>query len=240
MASSILNSDDGVISGTSGLKSTGGDACSVYWIRTEEHTDMFKEGYIGVSMDAELRWKQHGRRMGNPHLRYAIEKYGWDNLKKEVIVIASRDYCIDIEKKLRPEPDTGWNIVPGGGYPPRGFGVTFKPGHTPWLKGKNLPEHLKKQISEKLKGHPPPNKGVKGQVPWNKGIPMSAETKAKLSASKKGVKLSDITRARMSASRMGKSPYQMTDEVRAKISQTLKLRNANKKGVGDAFLDSEQ
>ena len=93
-----------------------------------------------------------------------------------------------------------------------------------------MPEYVKKKLSEKLKGHPPPNKGKTGlQTAWSKGIPMSEETKATISATKKGTKLSEITKARMSAAKKGKAPYEMTDEVRAKISESLKLRNLNKK-----------
>jgi hypothetical protein len=216
------------------------DICSLYWICADSHSDVSKEGYVGISMDAELRWNQHGRGLHNRHFKNAIEKHGWDNLQKKVLLVSTRQYCLEIEQKLRPTENIGWNIAIGGGDPPRGFGVTFKPGHTPWLKGKSLPEHLKKRISEKLKGHPPPNKGKKGQVAWNKGIPMSAEAKVKLSAAKKGVKMSDLTRARMSASRMGKLHYEMTDEIRAKISATLKRRNLLKRqGVNDGIVDPQ-
>ena len=216
------------------------DICSLYWICADNHSDVSKEGYVGISMDAEFRWNQHGRGLHNPHLKNAIMKHGWDNLQKKVLLVSTRQYCLEIEQKLRPTENIGWNIAIGGGDPPRGFGVTFKPGHTPWLKGKSLPEHLKKRISEKLKGHSPPNKGKKGQVAWNKGIPMSAEAKVKLSAAKKGVKMSDLTRAKMSAAHMGKAPYEMTNEVRAKISATLKRRNLLKRqGVNDGIVDPQ-
>lgn len=29
----------------------------VYWIHTKDHSDIFSEGYIGVSNNAKTRWK---------------------------------------------------------------------------------------------------------------------------------------------------------------------------------------
>ncbi len=222
----IILSDNGATSGSAGLKTSGGNACSVYWLRLPEHTDMFTEGYVGVSSKSKLRWNQHLVRKENAHLKNAIQKYGWANIVKQVILISNRDYCLGIEKKLRPTSSVGWNIAAGGGNPPSDFGVKFQKGHVGWRNGMTTPDDVKKKISESLKGNVPWNKGKSGvQVSWNKGVAHSDETKAKISASKKGVKLSDETRAKMSAARMGKLPYKMTDEIKAKISETLKKRN---------------
>jgi predicted GIY-YIG superfamily endonuclease len=166
----------------------GTKAVSVYWLRLPEHTDMFTQGYVGISNNTQKRFSAHKKSKQNPHLFHAIEKYGFDNLIKQILLISDKTYCLDIEKKLRPEKMIGWNLEAGGGNPPS-------------LKNKSS--------------------FSKGFVPWNKGLPMSDETKAKVSASKKGAKLSVETRAKMTASRLGKAPYQMTDEVRAKISASL-------------------
>ena len=48
----------------------------------------------------------------------AINKYGWDNLIKDNVLIGSKDYCLTIETKLRNTESIGWNIVSGGGCPP--------------------------------------------------------------------------------------------------------------------------
>jgi len=55
---------------------------SVYWIRCADHTDMMTQGYVGVSMDAERRWGEHQKSRQNQHFKFAIQKYGWDNLIK--------------------------------------------------------------------------------------------------------------------------------------------------------------
>lgn len=131
-------------------------ACSVYWIHAQHHSDMFTEGYIGVSKDADKRWNyghkwaHKNKRHDNLILSNAINKYGWDNLVKEVVLIADLTYCYCIEGKLRPKELVGWNIAAGGIKPPiskpRGEGYVSPlkgvPRPTPWLigKSKRLPE----------------------------------------------------------------------------------------------------
>lgn len=161
---------------------------SVYWIHSKDHSDMFSEGYIGVSNNANHRWSYghkwavKNNRHENPRFMNAINKHGWDNLIKEVILIADSDYCYAVEKKLRPSEKIGWNIAIGGGKPPitksRGDdyvsplkGVTR---HTPWMIGR---------------------------VPSNKGIKASEETRAKLSLVKKGKKQTPEQVAKRVASR---------------------------------------
>ncbi|CAB4195323.1 hypothetical protein UFOVP1640_10 [uncultured Caudovirales phage] len=89
---------------------------SVYWIRHPDHTDMFSQGYIGVSNNFNGRLKAHKRRAGERslHFQNAIKKYGWDNLIKTQLVIGTADYCYLLENKLRSTQDIGWNIQPGG------------------------------------------------------------------------------------------------------------------------------
>jgi len=120
---------------------------NVYWIRQTNHTDMFSQGYIGVSKHIKSRFVAHAKKTKNAHLKNAIEKYGWNNLVKETILIADDGYCYDIEKKLRPNENIGWNINSGGVKPPRvkNRGEDYisplkgKPRPTPWLKGLKKP-----------------------------------------------------------------------------------------------------
>lgn len=132
--------------------------CSVYWIRAQHHSNFMEEGYVGVARDVNRRWKyghhwaQKKKRHDNPVLSNAIEKHGWDNLVKEVLVIAPEAYCYDLEAKIRPHNEIGWNLVVGGQKPP-----TSKPRGpsyvsplkgvsrpTPWLidKKKPMPENF--------------------------------------------------------------------------------------------------
>ena len=86
---------------------------SVYWIRRKDHTDIFSQGYIGVSNNTEKRFAKHKTHVNNskhinPLFENAVKKYGWDNLVKKVILIADKEI--------------GWNIAPGGGMPNVKFG----------------------------------------------------------------------------------------------------------------------
>lgn len=147
----------------------------VYWIREKSHTDLMSQGYIGVSSNAEKRFISHKEmnKGTNNHLRHAIKKYGWDNLVKSVLLYAEKDYCLDIERKLRPADKIGWNLVVGGGLPPIIVGPRPElRGRSAWNKGKVglcKPETIEKMRQARL-----------GKSPANKGVPMSIEQIEKL------------------------------------------------------------
>lgn len=168
--------------------------CSVYWIRCKDHTDMFSQGYVGVSKNAGLRFSQHQRRHENPHLERAIAKYGWDNLVKTEILISDEAYCLDIETKLRPTEKIGWNICVGGGMPPLMIGNTSRIGKPSWNKGKTYGDSTKKKISDavRLAMQNPERKEVSRQLLLGKpgmmfGKSHTTESRAKMSAAKKGL-----------------------------------------------------
>jgi hypothetical protein len=132
---------------------------SLYWIRHKEHTDMFSQGYIGVSKNIEARWLRHSRYSDNQHLKAAIKKYGWDSLVKEVVLIGEETYCYDLEAKIRPTKQIGWNIAEGGEKPPisqpRGLhyvsplkGVSKQ---TPWMFGRKVSDREKQFAAERRK-----------------------------------------------------------------------------------------
>jgi hypothetical protein len=132
---------------------------SVYWIHLSEHTNMFSQGYIGVSNNPKNRWHRHWKYNGNEHLKNAIKKYGWNALIKKIIVVGEKDYCFDLETKIRPNRQIGWNIAEGGAKPP-----------TTQYRGDNYTSPLK---------------GIKRPTPWNTGRIKTPEEIKKLSDSKK-------------------------------------------------------
>ena len=95
-------------------------ASVVYWIHRPEHTDIAKQGYVGITHNmARDRWIDHqsaSRRTPDSHcamLNRAIRKY--PNLIYEVVLVANtREYCERIEGLLRPTNRIGWNIARGG------------------------------------------------------------------------------------------------------------------------------
>ena len=108
----------------------------VYWIHSPEHTDIFTQGYVGISSNVKKRWYDHKNKPSNVHLKNAINKYGWDNLIKQIILIANDSYCLLMETKLRSVEKIGWNVVAGGGKPP--------------LTKFNLNKHLSQQTRDKI------------------------------------------------------------------------------------------
>lgn len=162
----------------------------VYWIHLLEHTDMFTEGYIGVCCkDAQHRFKAHKKAAeanSQNTVHKAIRKYG-DTILVTTLVEGSSEYCYDLENKLRPTPNVGWNIAIGGRVP---HGMThsqevrdkiseirknFSPEQKarlaaiPKMLGKKHSEESRKRISESLKKSG--RKGTKSGIqPWLHGM----------------------------------------------------------------------
>ena len=165
----------------------------VYWVRHADHTDLLTQGYVGVTAYFDRRMKEHNKKTENRYFRHAIQKYGWDGLVKEQILIADEDYCLDIEAKLRPADKIGWNLVKGGGKPPVAYGNKVRLGRSPWNKGKPHSDVTKQKLSvavakvwedpehkERMKAK------LKGRVSPRKGVKLSAELIEKMRMSKIG------------------------------------------------------
>ena len=134
----------------------------VYWIHLPEHSDMFTQGYIGITKTtAKKRFYKHlsvsrskNTSKSNTILSKALNKYG-DRIVLDTIVICSIDYAFDLESKLRPTTRIGWNTDHGG----RGR--------------KEISEETRLKISSTLMGH--------------KGVVHSDDTKKRMSEKRLGV-----------------------------------------------------
>ena len=151
-----------------------GISSCVYWIHHPDHTDMFTEGYIGVSNNFNKRMYQHRRDAKlnihtNNHLHLAIKKYGWKNLKAKTVIIGHDNYCYEIEKKLRADLSIGWNINIGGDKPP-------------------VSKYRGESYVSPLRGKQRPTPWMLGRVAVNKGFAASDETRKKMSIAHKGSK----------------------------------------------------
>ena len=73
----------------------------VYWVRNEEHTDILSEGYVGITKNPERRLENHKER----------------GSVRTIILVGSKQYCREIEYKLRPKANIGLNKNPGGMLP---------------------------------------------------------------------------------------------------------------------------
>jgi hypothetical protein len=117
----------------------------VYWIRHKDHADIFSQGYVGISNDFETRLRNHKSKPTNIHMKNVLNKYGWENLIKEKVLISTQEYCIDVEKQLRPVDFIGWNQTFGGNIPPKpqkGMG-----------KGRKIPQETIDKMLKTRKGY---------------------------------------------------------------------------------------
>lgn len=95
-------------------------ASVVYWIHKPEHTNITKQGYVGITNGmARERWADHKRAARkNPNKHCAVVNWvicKHPNLIYEIVVVAdTREYCEHIEGLLRPTNRIGWNIARGG------------------------------------------------------------------------------------------------------------------------------
>ena len=195
----------------------------VYWIREQSHTNLLTQGYIGVSSNVTQRFASH-RNMENgtnAYLRHAIQKHGWDNMVKSVLLIAGKDYCLEMERKLRPADKIGWNLTAGGGCPP------VMSGPQPHLKGRPAWNKGKRGIfsAETLAAMRQRRLGV---PPGNKGVPLTAEHKAKLSAVLKGkpcpLKGKNHTPETVEKMRLAKLGTKASEATKKKMSEAQRKR----------------
>lgn len=184
--------------------------------------------YVGITSKnpPEKRWGKHGSRYkDNVYFWNAIQKYGWDNFKHEVILKnETLDFANKAEKCLiktyNCRAPHGYNLTDGG---------DGTPGHI-------LSDESKKKMIESIK------MGYElGRKPWNYGIPMSDEQKEKMRQVSIGRIISEDTRKKLSDIKKGKPPNNkgkpMSEEAKKKLSNALKwhptsMETRNK--IGDA------
>lgn len=122
--------------------------------------------YIGITKSKpENRWNGGYGYKTQPLFYRAIKKYGWDNIKHQVLVTGiSKGDATKTEIRLIAQydctnPQKGYNITKGGdgcnGFSPspetrKKLSDAHKGKNATWY-GKHLPEDMRKQISEKIK-----------------------------------------------------------------------------------------
>lgn len=138
--------------------------------------------YIGItSRDPKIRWNSGNGYKYNKHFYDAIQKYGWKNIKKDVLYsgLSQEDaYRLEIElisKYKSNDREFGYNKSSGGESSVRGLHwhqskETIEK-KSQKMRGRKLTQEQRKKLSESLKGHVSPNKGKH----------LSEEAKAKIS-----------------------------------------------------------
>lgn len=97
----------------------------VYWYRLPTHTNPHLEGYVGVTVQSQIRHRCHknGISGGSKILSQAFRKYGEESIIKDVLhIVDSKEEAYELEHAYRPRPFTGWNLAIGGGLPPSNIG----------------------------------------------------------------------------------------------------------------------
>ena len=85
---------------------------TLYWLRLAEHTDIFTEGYVGVSTDPKTRIANHLTGNANSTV---LSRNGID---RDDVIVEQWEIPYDthrfMEAGLRPTYNCGWNVLPGG------------------------------------------------------------------------------------------------------------------------------
>lgn len=171
------------------------NSCCVYWIHHISHQNIFEEGYIGISNNPKRRFQEHKLpQEQNTHLKQALKKYPSEEIEWSIILVSDKEYCLDVEEKLRFKEQIGWNITKGGGIPPSRKGKST--GKPAWNKGKPSPfkgisgskrsEETKLKIKEARKKQSAPNKGKKLGPQSKESIKKKSKTWLITSASNEG------------------------------------------------------
>lgn len=136
-----------------------------------KHTSPSGKVYIGITrLDVKRRWQNGKNYKSNPHFSAAIAKYGWNNIKHEVLFASlTKEQAEQKEIELialykSADGRYGYNIELGGNATGKVSEETRKK-QSEAHRGKYYGDHRKhteeekKRISEKLKGRKSPMKG---------------------------------------------------------------------------------
>lgn len=173
-----------------------------------KHTSPSNKIYIGITcQDIDRRWRNGNGYKSQKYFYRAIEKYGWDNFKHEILYEnLEKEQAKILEMSLiyyydSTNPSFGYNLTKGG------------EGHNGYSPSKET----RKKLSEVHKG----------KEPWNKGKTniFSDETRRKISENNKNRHLSDESKKKISEANKGSK---RTEEEKKKISEKAIVRYKNK------------
>lgn len=147
--------------------------------------------YVGITgVGVKHRWQNGRGYKNNRHFNFAIRKYGWENIKHEILL----DGLSEQEAKFAEEVFISyWNLTDSKyGYNVLSGGETYAGSNNPFF-GKTHTNESKKKMSISSSGINHPNYGKH----------LSMETRNKISNSTKGRVHSLETRNKLSASHIG-------------------------------------
>ena len=78
--------------------------CYLYWIHKNTDVDIFTEGYVGITINPQARWKSHlymARTTDKNHRLYNSINKNPEDFSMQIILCSTSEYCLEIENKLR-------------------------------------------------------------------------------------------------------------------------------------------
>lgn len=175
--------------------------------------------YIGQAQHIRVRWVTHKRKLANnkhdnSHLQRAWNKHGASVFKFQIL-----EYC-PIEQL--DEREQHYLDI----YMPKGICYNIAIAVDSPTRGRKLTNEHKQKISNANKNPSAETRARisnanKGKVSPNRGVPLTAETKRKLSESKQGHRVSFETREKLSKANMGNKQhlgFKHSEEAKKKMS----------------------
>lgn len=190
--------------------------------------------YVGQSLGIRQRWLAHLRRKSCLALYSALEKYGKDNFKFEVVYCTNdKEEMNRVETLLIKEHNSmypnGYNLLGGGGSPNEMADFVKEKIREAQLNGANYmkgKKHSPETIA-KMKA------ARKAQGNFRLGVKTSEETKLKQSKAHTGKIRSDETKALLRIVRLGNKNalgHKLSDEAKKMISLANKGRISPRAG----------
>lgn len=88
---------------------------TLYWIRLFNHTDIYSQGYVGITNNLANRMKQHFRASTRSKVSACIRRHSPENIVVDVIVSdLEHNQALILEEMVRPSEMIGWNVLKGG------------------------------------------------------------------------------------------------------------------------------
>ena len=174
-----------------------------------KHTSPAGKVYIGItSQRPEVRWRNGKKYEHNEHFNAAIQKYGWDKFRHEILFEGlTREEAVQKEVELiayhkSNQKEYGYNITPGGDH----YRHTAESRRKISLAGtgRHHTEETRRKMSENRRGE---KSHFYGKESWCKGKHLSEVTKQKLREARMGKPLSPEHRQKLSAAKIGKAAH---------------------------------
>ena len=206
-----------------------------------KHTSPNGKVYIGITgQKPKYRWNNGNGYIENKHFYSAILKYGWDNIKHDILETGlTKEQACAKEFELIAYYDSnnrekGYNNSKGGECSALGMhhSIESRRKISEGNKGKHLSAETRRKIGEANKGKKPSAECIRKSIETHKGKNLSDEHRKKIGEAEKGVNNPNYgkhpsaeTRQKISESLKGNIPWNkgkhLSPEIRRKVSESL-------------------